>query len=450
MPSPSCPSRCGSRNRDDDLEPAGGIALRGRSFLSARPVGLDGAGRAQRAAHGRTRVLATLGPAYVAAVAYVDPGNFATNFTGGIRYGYQLLWSIVLASVAATAVQYVTSKVGLATGQSLPQLCRTRFSRPVNWILWIQAEVVAMATDMAEFVGAAVGLHLVFGIPLLAAGILTAAGVFVVLALERYRRGYFVAAIAALFFAVVAGFGYLFCSAGNQRYGELASGLLPHVGDSGTLTLVVGIVGATVMPHVIYAHSALQAHHPPDADVVERQRRLRLNMGDCVVGLSIAGLANVAMLCVAAALPRAASASTGDLTTVYEDLGRIGSSCAAAFGIALIASGFASSAVGTYAGQVVMSGFVRRRIPVVVRRVITMVPSLLVLALAVEPTGVLVLSQVILSFCIPFALVPLILVSRDRNVMREMTNRHVTSVVLCLISAVIIGLNAWLIYETMR
>jgi manganese transport protein len=403
-----------------------------------------------RATLSRARVLATLGPAYVAAVAYVDPGNFATNFTGGIRYGYQLLWSIIVASVAATVVQYVTSKVGLATGQSLPQLCRSRFSGPVNWMLWVQAEVVAMATDLAEFVGAAVGLHLVFGIGLLTAGIATAGGVFLVLALERYRRGCFVAAIAALFFAVVAGFGYLFCAAGNQRCDELARGLLPHVGDSGALTLVVGIVGATLMPHVIYAHSALQAHHPSDAGVPERRRRLRLNRWDCVAGLGIAGLANAAMLCVAAALPRALGASAGDLTTVYSDLGRVGGGCAAAFGIALIASGFASSAVGTYAGQVVMSGFIKQRIPVVARRAITMIPSLVVLALAVEPTEVLVLSQVVLSFCIPFALVPLILVSRDRDVMRDMTNRRVTTAALCLISGVVIGLNVCLIYETMR
>ncbi len=413
-------------------------------------VGLDGAGWALRTPHGRARVLATVGPAYVAGIAYIDPGNFATNFTGGIRYGYQLVWSIVLASVAATAIQYATSKVGLAAGQSLPQLCRARFSRPVNQMLWVQAEVAAMATDIAEFVGAAVGLHLVFGMPLLAAGVATGTGVFLLLALERYRRGSFVLAITALFFVVVGAFGYLLCTAGNQRYGALASGLLPRAGNSGSLTLVVGIVGATVMPHVIYAHSALQAHHSPDADQAERRRRLRLNAWDCVTGLGIAGLANVAMLCVAAALPRAGGAHAGDLTTVYQDLGRIAGSCAAAFGIALIASGFASSAVGTYAGQVVMSGFVRRRIPVVTRRVITMVPSLLVLAIAVEPTGVLVLSQVILSFCIPFALVPLILVARDRDVMGELANRRGTSVALCLISAVIIALNAWLICVTVR
>jgi manganese transport protein len=417
--------------------------------VTAEPAALEGARRVRPAAPGRARLLATLGPAFVAAIAYVDPGNFATNFTGGVRYGYQLLWCIAAASIAATAVQYATSKVGLATGQSLPQLCRARFSAGVNWTLWVQAEVVAMATDLAEFVGAAVGLHLVFGIPLLAAGVATAACVFLVLALERYRRGCFVAAIAAMFFAVVAGFAYLFCSAGTQRYAELARGLLPHAAGRGQLTLVVGIVGATVMPHVIYAHSALQAHHPADADAGERLRRLRLNRWDCIVGLGFAGLANVAMLCVAAALPRAANASTGDLTMVYTDLGRVGGGCAAAFGIALIASGLASSAVGTYAGQVVMSGFVRRRIPVVARRAVTMIPSLVVLALAVNTTDVLVLSQVILSFCIPFALVPLLLVSRDRGVMRDLANRQVTTIMLALISTVIIALNASLLYTAL-
>ena len=421
--------------------------------MTAEPAAaLHVGGRAGAGAGARARLLATLGPAFVAAIAYVDPGNFATNFTGGVRYGYQLLWAIVLASIAATAVQYATSKVGLATGQSLPELCRARFSGRVNWTLWVQAEVVAMATDLAEFVGAAVGLHLVFGLPLLAAGVLTAACVFLLLALERYRRGAFVAAIAALFLAVVAGFGYLFCAAGTQHYGELARGLLPQVGGGGALTLVVGIVGATVMPHVIYAHSALQAHHPADADVAERRRRVRLNRWDCIAGLGIAGLANAAMLCVAAVLPRAANASTGDLSTVYTDLERIGSSggCAAAFGIALIAAGLASSAVGTYAGQVVMSGFVHRRIPIVARRTITMIPSLVVLALAINPTQVLVLSQVVLSFCIPFALVPLLLVSRDRTVMAELANRHITTIMLALISAVIIALNACLLYAALR
>jgi manganese transport protein len=390
-----------------------------------------------------------VGPAFVAAVAYVDPGNFATNFTAGSRYGYQLLWSIVLASLAATAVQYVTSKIGLATGQSLPAVCRTRFVTPVNWVLWIQGEVVAMATDVAEFVGAAVGLHLVFGIPLLPAGGLTAAGAFLVLALEQRWRSRFVAVIAALFFVVVGGFAYLFFTVGGQRYGQLASGLLPQVSDGGALTLVVGIVGATVMPHVIYAHSALQAHHTPDLDVAERRRRLRLNAWDCGFGLGIAGLVNVGMLCVAAALPRTAGASGGDLTSVYHELGRIGHGCAGAFGLALIVSGFASSTVGTYAGQVVMSGFIRRRVPLVVRRAVTMVPSLVILAIAVEPTEALVLSQVILSLCIPFALVPLILVSRDRSVMRDLANRAGTTAALGLIAATIIGLNAWLIYGTL-
>ena len=419
----------------------------------AAPVpltGLDGTGWTLRTARGRARLLATVGPAYVAGIAYIDPGNFATNFTAGIRYGYQLAWTIVLASAAAIVIQYATSKVGLVTGQSLPQLCRARFSERVNWMLWAQAEVVAMATDIAEFVGAAVGLHLVFGIPLLAAGFATGVGVLLLLALERYRRGSFVLAITALFFVVVGAFGYLLCTTGNQRLGAMASGLLPHIGNSGSVTLAVGIVGATVMPHVIYAHSALQTHHPSNADLAERRRRLRLNGWDCVLGLSVAGLANVAMLCVAAALPRAGSAAAGDLTTVYTDFGRIAGGCAAAFGIALIASGFASSTVGTYAGQVVMSGFVRRRIPVVTRRVITMVPSLFVLAIAADPTAVLVLSQVVLSFCIPFALVPLILVARDRQVMGELASRHLMTALLCLISAAIIGLNAFLIYATVR
>jgi manganese transport protein len=392
----------------------------------------------------RSRILVTVGPAFVAAVAYVDPGNFATNFAGGIRYGYQLVWSIVLASVAAMLVQYLTSKAGLATGQSLPELCRERYSQRANVVLWLQAEIVAMATDLAEFVGAAVGLHLVFGIPLLAAGGLTAVGAFSILALERRQRRRFVAAIAALFFVVVGAFVYLFFTVGHQRYGDLGQGLVPHIRGGGALTLVVAIVGATVMPHIVYAHSALQTHHLKDTDAAERRRRLRINGWDCAVGLGIAGMANVAMLCVAAVLPSGAK-SDGNLTEVHDALQRVGGGGALAFGIALIASGFASSTVGTYAGQVVMSGFVRRRIPVVARRAITMVPSLIVLAIGVDPSRALVISQVILSFCIPFALVPLVRLSSDATLMHDMTNRRITSALAWIITAVIGGLNLTLI-----
>jgi manganese transport protein len=389
-------------------------------------------------------VLSTLGPAFVAAVAYVDPGNFATNFAGGVRFGYQLAWVIVLANLVATLVQYMTSKAGLATGRSLPELCRDRFGRRTNQLLWLQAEVVAMATDLAEFVGAAVGLHLVFGMPLLPAGLLTALVAFAILALEQRGQRRFVVVVAALLMIVAGGFCYLLFAAGTQHYDQLAAGLIPHLGGESVLALVVAIVGATVMPHVIYAHSALQKRQFLADDQPERQRRLRLNRWDCVVGLTTAGLINLAMLCVAAALPAAGEAT--DLESIYRTLANaVGVGSALAFGVALIASGFASASVGTYAGQIVMAGFINRRIPLLVRRALTMVPSLIVLGTAVEPSRALVVSQIVLSFGIPFALVPLILVTRDRRVMRDMVNRRITTAAMVLASAVITLLNLYLV-----
>ncbi|MFG1924507.1 Nramp family divalent metal transporter [Cryptosporangium sp. NPDC048952] len=387
-------------------------------------------------------VFAAVGPAFVAAVAYVDPGNFATNFAGGAEFGYRLAWVIVVANLVATLVQYVTSKAGLATGRSLPELCRARFGRRTNIVLWLQAEVVAMATDLAEFVGAAVGLHLVFGMPLLPAGLLTAVVAFMILALEQRGQRRFVIAIVALLVVVAGGFVYLLFVAGAQRWGALAGGLVPQV-PGGSVPLVVGIVGATVMPHVIYAHSALRTPGFTPDDVTERRRRLRLNRWDCVVGLGTAGAINLAMLCVAAALPGEVGADLGD---IHGTLGAVaGPGAALAFGVALIASGFASASVGTYAGQVVMSGFLDRRIPLFLRRGLTMLPSLVVLCTAVNPSQALVVSQIVLSFGIPFALVPLLVLTRDRSVMREMVNRRLTTAALATASAVIIGLNGFLI-----
>ena len=398
----------------------------------------------------RARVaLSTLGPAFVAAIAYVDPGNFATNFAGGVRFGYQLAWVIVLANLVATLVQYVTSKAGLATGRSLPELCRERFGRRTNVLLWLQAEVVAMATDLAEFVGAAVGLHLVFGLPLLPAGLFTAVVAFAILGLEQSGQRRFIVAIAALLMVVAGGFFYLMVAAGTQHYDELAAGLVPHLPGNGALALVVGIVGATVMPHVIYAHSALQTPRYTPDDLPERRRRLRLNRWDCVIGLSTAGAINLAMLCVAAALPFAEQ--TTDLESIHRGLeATVGAGCALAFGVALIASGLASASVGTYAGQVVMSGFINRRIPLLVRRALTMIPSLIILGTAVDASRALVVSQIVLSFGIPFALVPLILVTRDPEVMADMVNRRLTTAAMALVSATIIGLNLYLIYDTIH
>jgi manganese transport protein len=402
---------------------------------------------------GRIRgALALFGPAFVASVAYVDPGNFATNFAAGAGHGYELAWVIVMANAMGILVQYLTSKVGLATGHSLPELCRERFGRRANAILWLQAEIVAMATDLAEFVGAAVGLNLVFGMPLLPAGLVTAVVAFAVLALEQQGHRRFELAVVALLGLVTAGFIYLFFAAGHQHYGQLAAGIVPRLRGGDVLSLEVGIIGATVMPHVVYLHSALQKNRVKAAGHSERHKLLTYNKWDCTVGLGIAGLVNLSMLCTAAAVfHNPGLTGISDLGPVHDHLGAlVGGGAALAFGIALIASGLSSSSVGTYAGQVVMAGFMNWRIPLLARRALTMAPSLVVLALAVNTSQALVYSQIVLSFGIPFALVPLLLVTRDANVMQDMTNRSITSALMLAITLFITALNIYLLCGALR
>ncbi len=392
--------------------------------------------------------LSLLGPAFVVSVAYVDPGNFATNFAGGAGHGYALAWVVVMASLMAILIQYLSAKVGLATGRSLPELCRMRFGRRVNLLLWAQAEVVAMATDLAEFVGAAVGLNLLFGLPLLPAGLVTAVVAFVLLALEQRRRR-FELAIIGLLMLVAAGFGYLFLAGGNQHYGQLAAGLVPQLSGAGMLSLAVGIIGATVMPHVVYLHSALQRDRALAAGRTERRRLLTASKWDCFVGLGAAGLVNLAMLCVAAALfHKPGLTGVSSLGDVHAHLATLlGGGAALAFAVALMASGLSSASVGTYAGQVIMAGFTSWRVPVAARRLVTMLPSLLILALAVNPSQALVYSQIVLSFGIPFALVPLLLVSRDRSVMTDLVNRRLVSGLMLLVTITITALNGCLLYS---
>jgi manganese transport protein len=403
---------------------------------------------APRAVRRYRTALSLLGPAFVVSVAYVDPGNFATNFAGGAEHGYALAWVVVMASLMAVLVQYLAAKVGLATGRSLPELCRDRFGRRANAMLWVQAEAVAMATDLAEFVGAAVGLNLLFGVPLLAAGLMTAVIAFVILALERRRRRRFELVIIALLLLVGAGFAYLFLAAGGQHYGQLAAGLAPRLSGAGTVSLAVGIIGATVMPHVVYLHSALRKDRTLVTGPRERRRLLTANKWDCTVGLGAAGLVNLAMLCVAAALfYKPGLTGISDLGAIHSHLATMaGGGAALAFAVALLASGVSSSSVGTYAGQVVMAGFMNWHVPVAARRVVAMLPSLVILALAVNPGQALVYSQIVLSFGIPFALIPLLLVSRDRAVMTDMANRRLTSSLMLLTTIIITALNLCLLY----
>jgi manganese transport protein len=393
--------------------------------------------------------LALLGPAFVAAVAYVDPGNFATNIAGGARHGYLLLWVIVGANLMAMLIQTLSAKIGVATGRNLPELCRERFPRPVTWSLWVQAELIAMATDLAEFVGAAIALNLLFGVPLFASGLITAVVAFGILALQK--RGYrtFEIAITALLGIILLGFLYQTLMAPADRGGVLR-GLIPGFAGTDSVLLAAGILGATVMPHVIYLHSALTQNRIVPRNPRERREIARFQRIDVALAMGIAGLVNMSMLIVAASLFHKSGLTNIDTIEGAFDgfKNLVGPGAALAFAFALLASGFASSSVGTYAGQVVMQGFIARTIPLFLRRLVTMTPALIVLALGLDPTGTLVISQVVLSFGIPFALVPLVMLTSRRDVMGDLTNSRVTTLVASVVAAMIISLNVFLLIQT--
>jgi manganese transport protein len=401
-------------------------------------------------ARGRIRgIVCLVGPAFVAAVAYIDPGNFATNFSAGARYGYALVWVVVVANLMAMLVQYQSAKVGVVTGRDLPELCRDTFPRAASVVLWVQAEVVAMATDIAEFVGAAVGLYLLFGVPLLPAGLITAVVAFVILALEQRGHRRFELAIAGLLGIVLLGFAYDLAAVGAD-VPRLASGLVPHFAGRDSVVLATGIVGATVMPHVVYLHSALTKHRVACRDDAERRELLRFQRLDVLVALGVAGAINIGMIVVAASVFHNVSGGRADsIEAAHAGLARLaGGGAALAFAVALLASGLSSSSVGTYAGQVVMQGFVRRRIPLFARRTITMLPALAVLALHLPATGTLVVSQVLLSFGIPFALVPLAMVTRRVDIMGSLVNLRSTTALMFTVALTISVLNLYLLYAT--
>ncbi len=403
-------------------------------------------------ARGRVRGgLPLLGPAFVAAIAYVDPGNFATNFSGGARYGYLLLWVIVAANGMAMLVQSLSAKAGLATGLNLAELCREQFPRRVSRGLWVQAELVAMATDLAEVVGGAIALQLLFGLPLLLGGVITGAVAFALLGLQQrgYRR--FELVVGGMFAVILIGFLVDLLRVSVDP-GAAAAGLVPRFEGSDSVLLATGILGATVMPHAVYLHSALTQKRVPAADQEERRHLLRHQRVDVLVAMGLAGLANIAMLLVAAALSTGASGAgrADDLSGIHATLRDVlGPGASHAFAIALLASGFASAGVGTLSGQVVMQGFIRRRVPLLLRRVVTLAPALLVLAVGADPTRALVLSQVVLSFGLPFALVPLVLLTRRPDLMGELVNRRVTTVAAGCTATVIIVLNAFLIWRVL-
>ncbi len=400
-------------------------------------------------ARGRVRAtLAMLGPAFVASIAYVDPGNFATNVQGGAQFGFLLLWVVLAANLMAMLVQYLSAKLGIVTDHNLPEVVRQRFPRPFTWGMWVQAEIMAMSTDIAEFLGAAIGLNLLFGVPLLPAGLMTGVIAFGILELQTHGFRRFELAITALLGIIFAGFLYETLRIGPSVH-ESLHGLIPGLSGTQSLYLAVGIIGATVMPHVIYLHSALTQGRMAVRNDAERSRVLRFERLDVIIALGLAGIVNMAMLAAAAQLfhtPALSGLST--IGQAHAEFGHlVGGGAAIAFAVALLASGASSSSVGTYAGQVVMAGFINVRIPLLVRRAVTMLPAIAILAIGMNPTDMLVLSQVVLSFGIPFALVPLVMLTNRRDVMGVHVNRRLTAIAAWAIAGVITALNIFLIYQ---
>jgi len=413
--------------------------------LAAAERSLSGERRGVRA------VMPFLGPAFIASVAYIDPGNFATNMAGGAQFGYMLLWVVLAANLMAMLIQSMSAKLGIATGQSLPEVCRDRFPRSVVIGLWLQAEAIAMATDLAEFVGAALGLNLVFGLPLFTAGLITGALAFLILGLQARGFRRFEAVISVLVGVIVVAFG-LQVLRGHPSTGGVAHGVLvPQFHGSGSVLLAVGILGATVMPHVIYLHSALTQKRIVGANPGARRKIFRFELIDVVIAMGIAGLVNMAMLTTAAAVFHARGLLDfgNDLTQVFHGLDRyLGAHAGLLFGVALLASGLSSSCVGTLAGQIVMQGFLHRQIPLFLRRAITMAPALVLLGVSYSPSHALVLSQVFLSFGIPFALIPLVAFCRNPGLMGNLVNRRLTSWTAYVVTSVIVVLNVFLLYQT--
>ena len=390
-----------------------------------------------------------LGPAFVAAVAYIDPGNFATNIAGGAQFGYLLLWVVLAANLIAMLIQTQSAKLGIATGRNLPELCRALFSRRTSRGLWVQAELVAMATDVAEVVGAALGLNLLFGIPLFEAGLIAGVGAFAILALQQRGVRRLEAVIAGLVGVVVLAFGFEVTQANPDAEGILHGLFVPGFEGVDSVLLATGILGATVMPHVVYLHSALTQRRVIGRNDAEKKRILRFERIDVIIAMTLAGLVNMSMVVVAAGLFNATGMTGIDtIELAYQGLEDLVSSQAATiFGVALLASGLASTSVGTMAGQVVMQGFIDRTIPLMLRRAITLAPALVILAIGVNPTQALIVSQVVLSFGIPFALIPLVVIARRRDVMGSLVNPTWVTALASVIAVLVIALNAFLVEQ---
>jgi manganese transport protein len=398
---------------------------------------------------GLKRLLPFIGPAFIASVAYIDPGNFATNIQAGSEYGYMLLWVILVSNIMAILIQSLSAKLGIATGKNLPEISREHFPKSVSIGLWIQGELIIMATDLAEFIGAALGLHLLSGLAILPSALITAVASFLILELQRKGYRPLEAVIAGMVFLVVMAFGLQVFFA-QPEAGPLVKGLFtPHFQGTNSILLAAGILGATVMPHAIYLHSALTQKRIVGNTPSQRKQIFKLEFIDILIAMIIAGAINASMLIVASALFHNNHLKIDDLAVAHDQLGNlIGPFAAVLFGFGLLIAGLSSSSVGTMTGDVIMQGYIKRRIPIYLRRIITMAPPLIIIILGADPTKALILSQVILSFGISFALIPLIKFTSNAKIMGTLVNRTWVTYSAWLISALIISLNLFLLYQT--
>lgn len=397
---------------------------------------------------GLMKLLPFLGPAFIASVAYIDPGNYATNIAAGSKYGYMLLWVIFASNLMAILIQTLSAKLGIATGKNLPEISRERFSFKSSIFLWIQGELMVMATDLAEFIGAALGFHLIFGTSMLLSALITALLSFLILELQRKGFRLLEAVIAVMVFVVVIAFGMQVFFA-QPEIAPLAKGLfVPHFTNVSSVLLAAGILGATVMPHAIYLHSGLTQKRIIGKTEKEKKSIFRFEFIDILIAMIIAGAINASMLVVAAALFKTNGLKVEDLDVAFNHFGTLISPFAAiVFGVGLLSAGLSSSSVGTMSGDIIMQGYIRRRIPIYLRRAITMIPPLAIIVTGVNATDALVVSQVILSFGIAFAIIPLIIFTSNKKIMGNLVNHKVTQILSWIIAALIIGLNVFLLYE---
>ncbi|CAB3394983.1 proton-coupled manganese transporter [Kyrpidia spormannii] len=421
------------------------VGVRDHKAVAAARMAMSGKTKGLRA------LLPFVGPAFVASVAYMDPGNYATNIESGSQFGYQMLWVVVMANLMAMLIQSMSAKLGIATGKNLPELCREHVPKGVSVTLWIVSELAAMATDLAEFLGATLALHLLFHIPMLAAVLITGVATYLLLTLERFGFRPLEKVIAGL--VAVIGLSYLVETIFSRpEWGQVVyHSVVPWLGPQESVMLAVGVIGATVMPHVVYLHSGLTQRRIIPRDDREKRMINRFSVKEVVIAMGIAGLINLSMMYMAASVFYAnGHTAVADITTAYQTLTPLlGPAAATVFLISLLASGLSSSTVGTMAGQVIMQGFVGFTIPVWLRRVVTMIPAVIVVALGVDPTRTLVISQVVLSLVLPVPVITLIYFARRKDIMGILVNRPLTTWVASAVATVVTLLNVLLIYQAL-